>query len=63
VLHAGAHHGATYFAHKKFRDAILGRGPVEVTLLDGLKAVTIGLAAELSVKEKRVVNVDGLELS
>lgn len=63
VLHAGAHHGATYFAHKKFRNAILGSGPVEVTLLDGLKAVAIGLAAELSAREKRVVNIDGLNVN
>jgi myo-inositol 2-dehydrogenase/D-chiro-inositol 1-dehydrogenase len=63
VLHAGAHHGATYYAHKKFREAILGTGPVEVTLQDGLKAVAIGLAAERSAKEKRVVALDGLSLN
>lgn len=63
VLHAGAHHGATFYAHRKFREAILGNGPVEVSLQDGLKAVAIGLAAELSAKEKRVVTIDGLTLN
>lgn len=62
VLHAGAHHGATFYAHRKFRQAILGAGPVEVTLEDGLKAVAIGLAAERSAREKRVVTIDGLTL-
>lgn len=61
VLAAGAHHGSTYYEHLGFRRAILGEGPVEVTLEDGLKAVAMGMAAELSVREKRVVEVDGLQ--
>lgn len=62
VMRAGGHHGSTYFEHRKFRKAVLGEGPVEVTLEDGLKAVTIGLAAEMSVREKRAVSIDGLKL-
>jgi predicted dehydrogenase len=62
VLAAGAHHGSTYYEHLGFRRAILGEGKVEVTVEDGLKAVVMGMAAELSVREKRAVEVDGLRL-
>ena len=31
-----------------------------VSVQDGLKAVVIGLAAEQSIREKRVVEIDGL---
>ena len=55
VLRAGDHHGSTYFQHLKFREAALGRGPVEVSLDDGLKAVAMGAAAERSVAEGRPV--------
>ena len=62
VLKAGEHHGATYFQHEKFHRAVIEGAPVEVTVEDGLKAVVIGLAAELSITEKRAVTVDGLSL-
>lgn len=61
VLAAGAHHGSTYYEHLGFRRAILEGGPVEVTVEDGLKAVAMGMAAELSAREKRVVEIDGLQ--
>ncbi len=57
ILKAGHHHGSTYYEHQKFRAAILGTGPVEVTAHDGLMAVAIGTAAELSAQEKRVVEM------
>lgn len=60
VLKAGDHHGSTFYQHQKFRAAVLDGAPVEVTMEDGLKAVAIGLAAELSIKEKRAVAIDGL---
>jgi predicted dehydrogenase len=63
VLKAGDHHGATYYQHQGFRRAVLEGGPVEVTMQDGLLAVAIGLAAELSVREKRAVGIDGLKIS
>lgn len=62
VLAAGAHYGATYYEHLNFRKAIMGEGPVEVSVEDGLKAVAIGMAAEMSVREHRVVEVDGISL-
>ncbi|HEY8383216.1 MAG TPA: Gfo/Idh/MocA family oxidoreductase [Microvirga sp.] len=60
VLKAGDHHGSTFYQHQKFRKAVLDGAPIEVTMEDGLKAVAIGLAAELSIKEGRAVAIDGL---
>lgn len=50
ILHAGDHHGATYFQHVKFRDMILAGGRPEVNLADGLWAVAVGEAAERSAR-------------
>jgi myo-inositol 2-dehydrogenase/D-chiro-inositol 1-dehydrogenase len=55
ALKAGSHHGATYYQLAAFIAAVRGRGPVAVTAEDGLRAVGIGAAAELSAREKRVV--------
>ncbi len=60
VLAAGHHHGATYFQHRAFLDAILRGGPTLVTAKDGYEAVRIGAAAELSAREKRVVELSEL---
>lgn len=57
ALAAGHHHGATYYQHQHFRAAILGEGAVQVSAHDGLMAVAIGAAAELSAREKRVVEM------
>jgi predicted dehydrogenase len=57
VLRAGTHHGSTYFQLTAFIEAVRGRGPVSVTADDGLRAVAIGAAAELSAREKRVVTL------
>jgi predicted dehydrogenase len=58
ALDAGSHHGATYYQLAAFLDAARGRGPVQVTADDGLRAVAMGVAAELSAREKRVVRMD-----
>jgi predicted dehydrogenase len=58
ALDAGSHHGATYYQLTAFLDAARGRGPVQVTADDGLRAVAMGVAAELSAREKRVVRMD-----
>jgi len=60
ALSAGSHHGATYYQHAAFLKAVRGEGPVLVTAEDGLKAVMIGAAAEISAREKRVVTLDEL---
>jgi predicted dehydrogenase len=55
ILEVGHHHGSTYYEHKAFIKAIQNNLLPEVSLNDGLKAVAIGEAAELSIKEERVV--------
>lgn len=60
ALKAGSHHGSTYYEHQKFNAAVRGEGPVEVTAEDGMRAVAIGMAAEISAREKRVVEMSEL---
>lgn len=60
ALKAGTHHGSTFYEHQRFNAAVRGQGPVEVTARDGLMAVAIGTAAEISAREKRVVEMSEL---
>jgi predicted dehydrogenase len=60
ALAAGTHHGSTFYEHQRFNAAVRGQGPVEVTAHDGLMAVAIGTAAEISAREKRVVEMSEL---
>jgi len=60
ILEAGSHHGSTFYEHIAFINAINNQLDAEVTLDDGLKAVAIGQAAELSIKENRVVMMSEL---
>ena len=55
ALKAGTHHGASYYQHRAFLDAVLNGGEAAVTADDGTWAVLMGLAAEMSAKEKRAV--------
>ncbi len=55
AMKAGSHHGATYYQLRGFLDAVTGKGPVAVSAEDGLKAVALGAAAELSAREHRAV--------
>jgi predicted dehydrogenase len=60
ALAAGQHHGATFYQHQKFYTSLVGNGPVDVTALDGMIAVAIGTAAEISAREHRVVAMSEL---
>jgi myo-inositol 2-dehydrogenase / D-chiro-inositol 1-dehydrogenase len=60
ALKAGSHHGSTWFEHQKFAAAVRGEIAVEVTAEDGLCAVAIGTAAEISAREHRVVDMNEL---
>ncbi|MET0606041.1 MAG: Gfo/Idh/MocA family oxidoreductase [Beijerinckiaceae bacterium] len=62
ALRAGDHHGSTYYQHLGFRRAVVEGKDVEVTMTDGLKAVAMGLAAERSARERRVVAIDALSI-
>lgn len=57
VLEAGFHHGATYYEHVAFLDAIRTGTDPEVSVRDGLLAVAMGVAAERSVVEHRPVEL------
>lgn len=57
LLAAGDHNGSTFYQHRKFVDAVRGRGRVEVTLDDGSWAVMMGLAAQRSAREHQAVSL------
>jgi myo-inositol 2-dehydrogenase/D-chiro-inositol 1-dehydrogenase len=57
ALAAGSHFGATYYQQRAWLDAITRGAPVLVTAQDGLAAVAIGAAAEISARERRVVEM------
>ncbi|HVF94263.1 MAG TPA: Gfo/Idh/MocA family oxidoreductase [Sphingomonas sp.] len=57
ALEAGSHHGSTFYEHQRFIAAVRGEGAVEVSAHDGLMAVAIGTAAEISARERRVVEM------
>jgi myo-inositol 2-dehydrogenase/D-chiro-inositol 1-dehydrogenase len=54
---AGAHHGATYYEHAAFLDAIHTGGKPAVTVEDGAWAVAVGAAAQRSIRERRGVEL------
>jgi myo-inositol 2-dehydrogenase / D-chiro-inositol 1-dehydrogenase len=62
ALAAGQHHGSTFYQHQHFAAAVRGEGPVIVSADDGLRAVAIGVAAETSAREHRVVAMAELGL-
>ena len=62
ILAVGHHHGSTYYEHLSFIKAIRDNSLPEVSLNDGLMAVAIGEAAELSIKEGRVVEMSEFNL-
>ena len=55
---AGFHEGATFFELQAFAAAVRAKAPAVVTAHDGLAAVAIGVAAELSIKEGRHIMLD-----
>jgi len=62
ILEAGHHHGSTYFEHLAFINAVQNNRVAQVSLRDGLMSVAIGEAAELSIKENRVVFMEEFKL-
>lgn len=57
VLHAGDHHGSTYFQHQRFQRTVRDGTPVEVSAADGLAAVVMGAAAERSARTGMPVTI------
>lgn len=62
VLEAGAHHGATYFQHLAFLEALRTGYKPEVGIDDGWKAVAMGIAAERSIAERRPIDLAEFDL-
>jgi myo-inositol 2-dehydrogenase/D-chiro-inositol 1-dehydrogenase len=60
VQTAGAHHGATYFQHLAFQEAVRTGGRPAVSAADGALAVAVGAAAEQSIRERRPVEMSEL---
>jgi predicted dehydrogenase len=57
ALEAGSHHGSTFYQHQEFAQAIRTGHPPLVSAHDGLMAVAMGVAAELSARETRAVTM------
>ena len=57
IFKAGHHHGSTYYEHINFLKSINNHTPPEVSLEDGLVAVATGEAAEISMRENRIVKM------
>jgi predicted dehydrogenase len=57
ILNAGYHSGATYHQNKAFLDAVRGTTAVQVNVLDGHRAVAMGVAAQMAAAEKRRVEM------
>ncbi|QMW24172.1 Gfo/Idh/MocA family protein [Sandaracinobacteroides saxicola] len=60
ALKAGSHHGSTWFQHQAFAHAAATGHPALVGAEDGLRAVAMGQAAEISAREGRAVNISEL---
>ena len=56
LLAAGDHQGSTYYQHQGFRRVVLGEQAPEVTVNDGWLAVRMGMAAQQSSEQGKVVN-------
>ncbi|KJZ18474.1 Gfo/Idh/MocA family protein [Loktanella sp. S4079] len=56
LLEAGDHNGSTFYQHQKFLEVVRGeRAQPEVSFHDGKMAVLMGMAAQISLAEHRVV--------
>jgi predicted dehydrogenase len=58
VAHEGFHHGSSYLEHLAFLEAVRSGGPARVGPVDGLLSVALGVAAQVSIAERRAVPVD-----
>jgi predicted dehydrogenase len=58
AAHVGFHHGASFVEVSRFLAAVGSRGAPEVTVVDGLWSVAVGVAAHRSIEEGRPVQMD-----
>jgi predicted dehydrogenase len=57
VRYQGVHHGASYLEHLDFLDAVRNGTPPQVTAVDGMLSVAMGIAAHRSIEEGRPVTL------
>ncbi|MGR3503220.1 Gfo/Idh/MocA family protein [Pseudaestuariivita sp.] len=57
ILDAGDHNGSTFYQHARFLDVVRRGGRPEVSLIDGLRAVEMGMAAQSSALAGQAVGV------
>jgi myo-inositol 2-dehydrogenase/D-chiro-inositol 1-dehydrogenase len=57
LLKAGDHNGSTFYQHEKFLAVVRGASTVEVSLMDGINAALIGMAAEYSAASGKPVDL------
>ncbi|MBB5515243.1 putative dehydrogenase [Rubricella aquisinus] len=62
ILHAGDHHGSTFYQHQRFQQVVLGNAQPEVTVRDGLIAVAVGAAAEESVRTGQAITLPNFHM-
>ncbi|CAN8231675.1 unnamed protein product [Cochlearia groenlandica] len=58
IKYEGLHHGSSYLEHLIFLSTIRGEGRADVDLEDGLMAVAMGVAAQLSIEQRRHVTIE-----
>ena len=56
ILEAGDHNGSTFYQHQKFILVVDGQMSPEVTLDDGIWAVRMGHAAQVSAETGKVIS-------
>eukprot|EP00300_Choanocystis_sp_HF-7_P033164 c45459_g1_i1.p1 GENE.c45459_g1_i1~~c45459_g1_i1.p1 ORF type:complete len:409 (-),score=118.54 c45459_g1_i1:158-1384(-) len=61
LLEAGYHEGSTFFEQQEFLRAIANSLPAEVGVDEGVLSVMIGIAAERSARERRVVMMSEMD--
>ncbi len=57
IRYEGLHHGSSYLEHVDFLEAVRSGRPAKVELREGLLAVAVGVAAQRSIAEGRVIEM------
>ncbi len=58
ILDAGDHNGSTFYQHARFLELVRGGGSPEVSLMDGARAVAMGLAAQEAARTGNAIKLD-----
>ncbi len=58
IAYTGHHHGSSFIEHRRFVDAVRNRSEPDVTVVDGLMSVAVGVAAHRSIEQGRPVEME-----